>query len=73
MSATATTPTASRAPIEANAAALQVGIPPSTVFRWLRQGRASGKKYGRSWLLDESDVEHLRRLAADRPTRSRAG
>ncbi len=56
--------------IEASEAARRVGVPSSTVQRWLRTGKTSGTKYGRSWLLDQEDQAQLRRLAESRGRRA---
>jgi excisionase family DNA binding protein len=44
---------------------------PYLVYRWLREGRLRGEKFGYSWLITERE---LRRFIRDEPERrSRAG
>lgn len=32
-------------------------VPPTTVRRWLREGRIKGRKIGRRWFVPHSEVE----------------
>lgn len=32
-------------------------VPPTTVRRWLREGRIKGRKIGRRWFVPHSEIE----------------
>ena len=34
-----------------------LGVPPTTVRRWLREGRIRGRKIGRRWFVPHSELE----------------
>jgi excisionase family DNA binding protein len=45
--------------IGTRAAAARLGIHPSLVRLWAKQGRLKAQKIGRDWLIEETDIERL--------------
>jgi excisionase family DNA binding protein len=47
------------------------GVTPFAVAYWIRNGRLKAQKLGKTWVIDEADLESFKRPPAGRPKKLR--
>ena len=43
--------------INSHQAAQKIGVSHRTIYRWIQSGALPAKRYGREWVIKESDLE----------------